>query len=62
MEFAKQIINPFMVKKFGLSVLKIDLNRVRKSNISFYRDTAMGEDAIFTYNSIPKECITELIL
>ena len=34
-----------MVKKFGLSVLKIDLNRVRKSNISFYRDTAMGEDA-----------------
>lgn len=62
MEFTKQIINPFMVKKFGLSVLKIDLNRVRKSNISFYRDTAMGEDAIFTYNNIPKECITELIL
>lgn len=60
MEFAKQIINPFMVKKFGLSVLKIDLNRARKSNISFYRDTAMGEDAIFTYNNIPKECITEL--
>lgn len=62
MNFAKEIVNPFLVRRFGLSVLKIDLNRAKKTNISFYRDTAMGPDAVFTYNNIPKECITEINL
>lgn len=59
-DFVKNVVDPIKVKRNGLSILKIDLNRIKKYNISFYRDTAMGDDAVFTYNNIPKECITKL--
>lgn len=59
-QFANLIVDPFMINKFGLAVLKIDLSRIKRTNITFYRDTAMGETSVFTYNNIPKECITKL--
>lgn len=48
------------LSKGNLVVLKIDLHKTNKTNIDFYKDPAMHEKAIFTYNNIPKECITKL--
>lgn len=59
--FAKSIVNIFKAKCHGIAVLKIDLNRLGKTNIEFYKDMVMGDDeAIFTLNNIPKELITKL--
>ena len=59
--FAKSVVNMFKAKRQGIAVLKIDLNRLGKTNIEFYKDTVMGDDeAIFTLNNIPKELITKL--
>lgn len=58
--FMNNILNPFDVKKYGASILHIDLNKTGR-NIEFYTDDYMEEkEAIYTYTNIPKECITKL--
>lgn len=44
-----------------LSILKINLNKLRHKNIPFYKDTCMSEpNALFTLQSIPRNCITDI--
>ena len=58
--FADEVIDGFDRKKYGASVLKIDLNKIGK-NIDFYTDEYMEEkEAVYTYTNIPKECITKV--
>jgi hypothetical protein len=58
--FADEVIDGFDRKKYGASVLKIDLNKIGK-NIDFYTDEYMDEkEAVYTYTNIPKECITKV--
>ena len=60
--FIGKVTNVFDVAKYGLAVLRIDLNRARGNRyITFYKDTAMEEpEAVFTYNNIPANCIKEI--
>lgn len=59
-EFAKTVVNPYNIRKYGLYIFKIDLNKLSKdSYINFYKDDLMAEeDAVYTYNNIPAECIS----
>ena len=58
--FINEVVNDFDRKDYGLTVLKIDLNKVGK-NIDFYTDDYMEEkEAVYTYTNIPKECITKV--
>lgn len=48
-----------MIRKYGLAVLKIDLNHI---GVSVYRDTMMIDDnkSVFTYTNIPADSITKI--
>lgn len=60
-EFIDKIINDFDLDEYGLSVYKIDINKLKKSNIDFYTDDYMEEkESVFTYHNIPKEYITKI--
>ena len=60
-KFINKVVSFSDKKRFGLSVFRIDLNRIRGSNIEFYTDEYMDEkEAVFTYNNIPPECITKV--
>lgn len=59
--FAKSVVDIFKAKRNGIAVLKIDLNKSKKTNLEFYKDTVMtAPEAIFTLNNIPPELITKL--
>ena len=59
--FINKVTDPFDRKRYGVSIFKIDLNKVNGINIEFYTDEIMDEnEAVFTYNNIPKECITKV--
>ena len=61
-KFIKAVTNVFDRKRFGISVYKIDLNKISKNNLLyFYTDDYMNEqEAVYTYNNIPPECITKV--
>lgn len=60
-KFINKVVNQFDMKRYGLSVFKIDLNKINGSNIEFYTDEYMDEEAaVFTYNNIPSKCITKI--
>lgn len=53
------VVNPEKAKEYGIYVYRIDLNNKNGKHINFYEDDVMDyEDAVFTYNNIPAECIT----
>lgn len=61
-KFIKTVVNVFDIKRYGLKVYKIDLNKLNsKTHINFYTDDQMQEEnAVYTYNNIPPECITKV--
>lgn len=61
-EFIKTVVNPFDIKRYGLTVYRIDMNKLKsKTYVNFYTDDYMDEDeAVYTYNNIPAECITKI--
>lgn len=60
-KFIKKVVSIFNLKRYGLSIFKINLNKISSHNIEFYTDELMDEkEAVFTYNNIPKECITKI--
>ena len=55
----KDVINPSDEKKYGIYVYRIDLNNKKGKYINFYEDDVMEyDDAVYTYNNIPAECLT----
>ena len=56
----KTVVNPTEAKKYGIYVYRIDLNKSNiGKHINFYTDDMMKDnDAVYTYNNIPPECIT----
>lgn len=53
------VVNPEKAKEYGIYVYRIDLNNKNGKHINFYEDDVMEyDDAVFTYNNIPAECIT----
>ena len=61
-EFIKTVVNPFDTKRYGLTVYRIDMNKLKsKTYVNFYTDDYMDEEAaVYTYNNIPAECITKI--
>ena len=61
-EFIKTVVNPFDIKRYGLTVYRIDMNKLKSNTyINFYTDDYMDEEAaVYTYNNIPAECITKI--
>ena len=60
-KFINSVVNVYDKQRYGLSIFKINLNKIPGSNIEFYTDEQMDEkEAVFTYNNIPKECITKI--
>lgn len=61
-EFIKTVVNPFDIKRYGLTVYRIDMNKLKsKTYVNFYTDDYMDEEeAVYTYNNIPAECITKV--
>ena len=59
-EFINKVTDPFKREKYGISIFKINLNKIGK-DISFYTDDYMEEDeAVYTYTNIPSECISKI--
>jgi len=59
-QFINKVVDLSDIEKYGLSVLRVDLNRT-KGYIAFYKDTNMDfPEAVFTYNNIPAKCIKEV--
>lgn len=57
--FINSVVSPFECKYKGLSILKININRIK--NISLYKDTSMKSDnAFFTLTNIPSNYITKI--
>lgn len=61
-DFAYKIINKLRAKREGgIAIIRVNLNKCYNDVMRFYKDTSMKEDeAIFTYNNIPVECLTKL--
>lgn len=61
-DFAYKIVNELRAKREGgISVIRVNLNKCYNDVIRFYKDTSIKEDkAVFTYNTIPPECLTKL--
>ena len=61
-KFIKTVVNPFDIKRYGLTVYRIDMNKLKSNTyINFYTDDYMDEEAaVYTYNNIPAECITKI--
>ena len=61
-KFIKIVTNPFDRQRYGLYVYRIDLSKMTsKTHINFYTDDCMEEEnAVYTYNNIPPECITQI--
>lgn len=59
-KFIDKVTDPFKRRKYGISIFKINLNKIGK-DISFYTDDYMEEDeAVYTYTNIPAECISKI--
>lgn len=61
-DFANKIVNKLKAKREGgIAIIRVNLNKYYNDIMRFYKDTSMREDeAIFTYNNIPKECFAKL--
>ena len=61
-KFIKKVTDTFDRRRYGLYVYKIDLNKLQTpTDINFYTDDYMDEEeAVYTYNNIPAECITKI--
>lgn len=61
-DFAYKIVNRLKAEiEGGIAIIKVNLNKCYNNVMRFYKDTSMKEDeAVFTYNSIPLECLTKL--
>ena len=61
-DFAYKIVNKLKAEREGgIAIIKVNLNKCYNDVMRFYKDTSMKEDeAVFTYNSIPAECLTKL--
>ena len=61
-KFIKIVTNTYDRQRYGLYVYKIDLSKLNtKTYINFYTDDCMEEEnAVYTYNNIPPECITKI--
>lgn len=61
-DFVHKIVNKLKVEREGgLAIIKVNLNKCYNDVMRFYKDTSMKEDeAVFTYNNIPTECLTQL--
>jgi hypothetical protein len=55
----KSFVDPFEAEKYGIYIYRIDLEKSKKGTyINFYSDDMMDcEDAVYTYNNIPPECL-----
>lgn len=57
-DFVKKIKSE---REGGIAIIRVNLNRCYNEVMRFYKDTSMKEDeAVFTYNAIPPECLTKL--
>lgn len=61
-DFAYKIVNKLKAEREGgIAVIRVDLNKCYNDVMRFYKDTSMKEnEAVFTYNNIPPECLTKL--
>ena len=61
-DFAYKIVNRLKAEREGgIAIIKVNLNKCYNDVMRFYKDTSMKEDeAVFTYNNIPSECLTKL--
>lgn len=61
-DFAYKIVNRLKAEREGgIAIIKVNLNKCYNDVMRFYKDASMKEDgAVFTYNSIPQECLTKL--
>lgn len=61
-DFAYKIVNKLRAKREGgIAIIRVNLNKCYNDVMRFYKDTSMKEDeAVFTYNPIPPECLTKL--
>ena len=61
-DFAHKIVNKLKAKREGgIAIIRVNLNKCYNDVMIFYKDTSMKEDeAVFTYNNIPPECLTKL--
>lgn len=61
-DFAYKIVNRLKAEREGgIAIIKVNLNKCYNDVMRFYKDASMKEDeAVFTYNSIPPECLTKL--
>lgn len=61
-DFVYKIVNKLKAEREGgIAVIRVNLNKCYNDVMRFYKDTSMKEDeAVFTYNNIPAECLTKL--
>ena len=61
-DFVYKIVNKLKAEREGgIAIIRVNLNKCYNDVMRFYKDTSMKEDeAIFTYNNIPAECLTKL--
>lgn len=61
-DFAYKIVNKLKAEREGgIAIIRVNLNKCFNDVMRFYKDTSMKEnEAVFTYNSIPPECLTQL--
>lgn len=61
-DFVYKIANKLKAEREGgISIIRVNLNKCYNDVMRFYKDTSMEEDeAVFTYNPIPSECLTKL--
>ena len=61
-DFAQKIVNKLKAEREGgIAIIRVNLNKCYNDIMRFYKDTSMKEDeAVFTYNNIPPECLTKL--
>ena len=55
----KSFVDSVDAEKYGIYIYRIDLNKSKKGTyINFYSDDMIDcEDAVYTYNNIPPECL-----
>lgn len=61
-DFVYKIVNKLKAEREGgIAIIRVNLNKCYNDVMRFYKDTSMKEDeAVFTYNNIPAECLTKL--
>ena len=61
-DFVYKIANKLKAEREGgITIIRVNLNKCYNDVMRFYKDTSMREnEAVFTYNNIPTECLTKL--